>query len=147
MQPYIVQAVTDRHGEYIKQFSPQKIRQAISKKTAETITSMMKTVVEEGGTGVNANLEGYSVCGKTGTSEKLDKKGSYSEDAYIASFVGFTPVENPQLAIVVIIDEPKETHYGGTVAAPAFREIAREVLNYLNIPSQNDLKRLIAGNK
>jgi len=144
MKPYIVQAITNRHGEYIKQFSPQKLRQAISEKTAQTITNMMKTVVEKGGTGVKASLEGYSVCGKTGTSEKLDKKGSYTEDAYIASFVGFAPVENPQLAIAVIVDEPQGKHYGGIVAAPAFREIAREVLNYLNIPSQKDSKRLIA---
>jgi len=143
MKPYIVQAVTDRSGEYIKQFAPQKVGQAISEKTAEIVTNMMRTVVESGGTGVSAYLEGYSVCGKTGTSEKAEK-GGYTQDDYTASFVGFLPAENPQLAIVVIIDEPQEIHYGGIVAAPAFREIAKEVINYLNIPSKKDLERLIA---
>lgn len=144
MKPYIVQAIEDRNGEYIKQVKPQKLRQAISEQTAATVAKMMRTVVEKGGTGVRADLEGYPVCGKTGTSEKLDKKGSYTTDAYMASFVGFTPAENPQLAIAVIIDEPKDKYYGGIVAAPAFREIAREILNYLNIPSKKELQRLIA---
>ncbi|QTA82090.1 Putative peptidoglycan D,D-transpeptidase, PenA-like [Desulfonema limicola] len=143
MKPYIVQAITDKSGEYIKQFGPEKLRQAISEKTAETITNMMRTVVETGGTGVKASLDGYSVCGKTGTSDKAEK-GVYTKENYIASFAGFLPVENPQLAIAVIIDEPQENHYGGVVAAPVFREIAREVLNYLNVPSQKDLKGLIA---
>ena len=101
----------------------------------------MKTVTTEGGTGVNAALDGYTVGGKTGTARKLDESGTYSNTRHIASFVGFTPADNPALAILVVIDEPKGQHYGGTVAAPVFQRIAREALNYLNIPPQNGMKR------
>jgi cell division protein FtsI (penicillin-binding protein 3) len=107
----------------------------------------MKTVITEGGTGVNAALEGYTVCGKTGTARKLDESGSYSKSNYIASFVGFTPAEKPKLAIVVIIDEPQGKYYGGTVAAPVFRRIARETLNYLNIPPENGTKQFATSRR
>ena len=107
----------------------------------------MKTVITEGGTGVNAALEGYSVCGKTGTTRKLDESGSYSKSNYIASFVGFTPADKPKLAIVVIIDEPQGKYYGGTVAAPVFRRIARETLNYLNIPPESGTKQFATSRR
>ncbi len=136
MKPYFVQAITDQSGEPLKQFQPQAVRRVITEKTALTVKTIMKTVTTKGGTGVNAALEGYTVGGKTGTTRKLDKSGTYSNTRHIASFVGFTPADNPRLAILVIIDEPKEQYYGGTVAAPVFRRIAREALNYLNIPPQ-----------
>lgn len=133
MRPYIVRAILDRQGQVVKQFGPQVLRQAVSAETARTIKEMMRAVVAEGGTGVNAALEGYSVCGKTGTAQKVDTDGTYAEEKYLASFVGLTPSRDPQLSIVVIIDEPRSEHYGGVVAAPAFRRIAHESLNYLNI--------------
>jgi cell division protein FtsI (penicillin-binding protein 3) len=125
----------------LKQFQPQRVRSAISRKTARTIRAIMKTVIAKGGTGVKAALEGYTVCGKTGTARKLDESGTYSNTRHIASFVGFTPAEDPKLAILVVIDEPKGKYYGGTVAAPVFRRIAREALNYLNIPPQGGIKQ------
>jgi cell division protein FtsI (penicillin-binding protein 3) len=96
----------------------------------------MKTVVTEGGTGVNAALEGYSVGGKTGTSRKLDRNGQYSDNSHTASFIGFTPADNPEIAIIVVIDEPKGKYYGGIVAAPVFKQIAQQTLNYLNVPPE-----------
>jgi cell division protein FtsI (penicillin-binding protein 3) len=141
MKPFFVQAITDQNGELLKQFQPQVVRRVITEKTARTLKAIMKTVTTEGGTGVNAALEGYTVCGKTGTARKLDESGTYSTTRHIASFVGFTPSDDPALAILVVIDEPKEQHYGGTVAAPVFRQIAREALNYLNIPPQSGMKR------
>ena len=84
MRPYIVQAITDQNGRLIKSFRPKKIRQAISSQTANTVKQMMRTVAMEGGTGVNAAIEGYSVCGKTGTAQKIDQKGEYTKSKYIS---------------------------------------------------------------
>jgi cell division protein FtsI (penicillin-binding protein 3) len=134
MKPYMVQGIMDRNGGLIERFGPQEVRRCISEKNARTIRRIMATVTTEGGTGVNASLDGYKVCGKTGTAQKTDEKGTYAKGRYVASFVGLVPSEDPELTILVLIDEPKDHHYGGTVAAPAFRQIAHETLNYLNIP-------------
>jgi cell division protein FtsI (penicillin-binding protein 3) len=140
MKPYLVQAITDDSGQPLKQFQPQMVRRVIKDQTAQTIKAIMKTVITTGGTGTNAALENYTVCGKTGTTRKLDENGTYSNSKHIASFVGFTPAEKPQLAILVVIDEPQGQYYGGTVSAPVFRKIARETLNYLNITPESTTK-------
>jgi cell division protein FtsI (penicillin-binding protein 3) len=144
MKPYLVQAITDENGQPLKQFQPQAVRRVISVETARTIRAIMKTVIATGGTGVNAALENYTVCGKTGTTRKLDENGSYSDSRHIGSFIGFTPADKPQLAILVVIDEPQDKYYGGTVAAPVFRKIADETLNYLNIPPESGIKSFAA---
>jgi cell division protein FtsI (penicillin-binding protein 3) len=101
---------------------------------------MMIKVVEEG-TGTRADVEGFSVAGKTGTAQIFDKEtGKYSETEFIASFVGFIPAENPELAILVLIDRPKTDIYGGTVAASIFSETARDVMNYLGIFPEHKYK-------
>jgi cell division protein FtsI (penicillin-binding protein 3) len=140
MKPYLVQAITDDSGQPLKQFQPQIVRRVIKDQTAQTIKAIMQTVITTGGTGTNAALENYTVCGKTGTTRKLDESGTYSNSRHIASFVGFTPAEKPQLAILVVIDEPQGHYYGGTVSAPVFRRIARETLNYLNITPESTTK-------
>ena len=140
MKPYFVQAITDESGQPLKQFQPQPIRRVIKEQTAHTIKAIMKTVITSGGTGTNAALENYTVCGKTGTTRKLDQSGTYSDSKHIASFVGFTPADKPQLAILVVIDEPQGKYFGGTVAAPVFRKIAQETLNYLNITPESTIK-------
>ncbi len=144
MKPYIVQAITDENGRLVKAFMPVKVRTVISARTANTVGRMMRTVTTEKGTGVNAALEGYAVCGKTGTAQKIDADGRYSKNNYIASFVGFAPERDPRLAILVIVDEPQGQHYGGTVAAPVFKKIAQETLNYIDIPvdNLNDRRRM-----
>jgi cell division protein FtsI (penicillin-binding protein 3) len=147
MRPYLVQAIMDQIGNPIKRFQPQAVRRVIAPKTARTVKSIMKTVISKGGTGTNAALEGFTACGKTGTARKIDENGKYSDTKHIASFVGITPAENPKLAILVVIDEPEGKYYGGIVAAPVFRRIARETLNYLNIPPQNGMKRFATARK
>jgi cell division protein FtsI (penicillin-binding protein 3) len=142
MKPMLVKAITDRSGRTVKRFSPEPVRRVIASHTAATVRRILKTVITEGGTGVNAALEGYTVCGKTGTAQKIDDTGSYAKGRYLSSFIGFAPADHPELAILVIVDEPTIQSYGGIVAAPAFRQIALETLTYLNIPPGPDADRL-----
>jgi cell division protein FtsI (penicillin-binding protein 3) len=145
MKPYLVRAITDQKGQVIEAFGPRQARRAISEKTAETMKAMMRSVVESGGTGTEAHIEGYTVCGKTGTARKVNKKGRYERGTYISSFVGFAPAEVPELTVLVVIDDPQKKYYGGQVAAPAFKKIVRESLNYMNIPPQINAERLTAS--
>ena len=122
MKPYIVRAITDTHGRSLENYPPKQIRRTVSEQTAKTVRKIMKTVVTLGGTGEKAALESYTVCGKTGTAQKINEEGTYSKNKYVSSFM---------------IDEPEGQHYGGIVAAPAFKKIAHETLSYLNIPPKN----------
>ncbi len=95
---------------------------------------MLRGVVEDG-SGTEARVPGYFVAGKTGTAAKPDPvNGGYSKTRYVGSFVGFVPALRPRLVVLVTVDEPKGTIWGGTVAAPAFREIAQFALQYLQVP-------------
>jgi cell division protein FtsI (penicillin-binding protein 3) len=138
MKPYIVMEVTNQYGQPVKRYEPRQVRRVISARNAGIIKNIMQTVTAEGGTGVNAALDRYSVSGKTGTARKVDEKGQYSETKHVASFVGFTPARNPEIAMLVIIDEPQGKYYGGIVAAPLFKKIAQQTLNYLNVAPEND---------
>ena len=109
-----------------------KQRRVISHTVSEQLMAMMRDVVLEG-TGTEAAVEGYEVAGKTGTAAKPDPRGGYSTSRYVASFVGVVPASDPGLVILVTVDEPS-TIWGGTVAAPAFQQIARFALQYLEIP-------------
>jgi len=100
---------------------------------ARQVLAMMRAVVQ-GGTGVKAQVDGYVVAGKTGTAQRPSPSGGYEPGAYVASFVGVVPAISPRLAILVIVDGPHGTYFGGDVAAPVFREIARQVLWYLHLP-------------
>jgi cell division protein FtsI (penicillin-binding protein 3) len=142
MQPHIVQAVTDSNGQLIRNVDPKAVGQVVSAKTARAVRSIMRTVITPGGTGTHAELDGYDVCGKTGTAQKIDENGKYAPNKYVSSFVGFAPAQQPALAVLVIVDEPRGMHYGGVVAAPAFKRIVKETLGYLNIPPNNDMQRL-----
>ena len=142
MRPYVVEAITDQNGKLIRTFGPQQVRRAVSARTAESVKWMMQTVTQEGGTGVLAAVDGYSVCGKTGTAQKTDESGTYAKDKYISSFVGFAPADNPAIAVLIVINEPDHYYYGGTVAAPAFRKITHATLNHLNIPPKGTADHL-----
>jgi cell division protein FtsI (penicillin-binding protein 3) len=109
------------------------MRRIISPETAKMVSSILKTVMEEGGTGKTARLSGYEAAGKTGTAQKALPEGRGYSDKRVASFLGFAPVENPQLVISVFIDEPTGISYGGVVAAPAFKGIAEQVLPYMGV--------------
>jgi cell division protein FtsI (penicillin-binding protein 3) len=140
MKPMLVKKILSNSGEIIQDNKPCVIRQAISAKTAGIIKEMMSTVVEEDGTGTKAAIPGYRVCGKTSTAQKADKETkSYSHSKFTAAFAGFAPFDNPALAILVVVDEPRQNHYGGIVAAPAFKDIMARSFNYLNIPPQTDM--------
>ncbi len=142
MKPYVVQAITDPNGRLVKSFGPKKIRRIISAKTAETIIAMMKLVLEDKGTGVNAALDGYSAGGKTGTAQKINENGEYAKGKYVSSFLGFAPAENPETVILVVIDEPEGKYYGGTVAGPVFKNIAQGTLYYMGISPRSMSDRL-----
>jgi cell division protein FtsI (penicillin-binding protein 3) len=142
MRPRIVQAITDQQGQILRQFPPEEVRRAVSPQTAATLKEILQTVMLPGGTGVNAALDGYSACGKTGTARKIDENGTYTNDRHVASFIGFAPADNPQVAVLVVIDEPKAQIYGGAVAAPVFKKIAQSALGYLNVPPQPVGERL-----
>ena len=115
-------------------FHPGAAHRVISSYTAAEMRAMMQKVVLEG-TGRKAILEGYSSAGKTGTGQKVDPAtGAYSKTKYVGSFAGFAPVNNPQIVIAVILDSAVGLHQGGQVAAPVFRRISQQVLEYLHVP-------------
>jgi cell division protein FtsI (penicillin-binding protein 3) len=128
IQPHVVERIEGQAPRKPKQ------RQIISTVTAKQLTTMLRGVVETG-SGGEARVSGYSVAGKTGTAAKPDPvHGGYSKYKYVGSFVGFVPAKAPRLVILVTVDEPRGTIWGGTVAAPAFAEIAEFALEYLDIP-------------
>ena len=107
----------------------------LSEKTARAVRLMLEGVLGPGGTASGAAIEGYHLAGKTGTAQKPEA-GGYSATKYVASFVGFAPSRNPRLLVTVMVDEPQGDIYGGSVAAPAWREITSFALNYLRIPPE-----------
>ena len=141
MKPYVVEKISDENGTELDRTSPQVLRRVISPETAVKMARMMEGVATEGGTGMNAAVEGYRVAGKTGTAQKVDPlTRGYSVDKRTASFVGFIPADNPRLTILVVVDEPKTSPYGGVVAAPAFGAIAQQTLCYLKVSPEQSLK-------
>lgn len=144
LRPYVVSEIRDHEGRLIKTFHPVVERRVISETTSKTLTEILRTVVEEGGTGTKAAIKGNLVAGKTGTAQKIDPAtGRYSSERHVSSFVGFLPADDPKVSIIVVIDEPEGAYYGGSVAAPIFKEIAEEVLIYLKIPVDGNANTLL----
>jgi cell division protein FtsI (penicillin-binding protein 3) len=134
MRPYFVEKVNHPNGMTIQKTNPQVLRRVVSERTARTVRNMLKSVVSKGGTGEKARTASYNVAGKTGTSQKIDKKlKTYSSQKLIASFAGFAPADDPAITVLVIIDEPKKMMSGGAIAAPTFSRITSQTLNYLHI--------------
>jgi cell division protein FtsI (penicillin-binding protein 3) len=146
MRPYVVQRVTGAKSEILRENHPFVVRRVVSEKTAVALASMLKEVTTEGGTGTMASLEGFDVAGKTGTAQKADPvHGGYSSKR-VASFVGFVPAEAPRLVVMVVVDEPEASAYGGVVAAPAFSNIARGALRILGVaPRRPDSRPMATG--
>lgn len=133
-RPRIVQALRSENGRDIRRFEADPGRRVLDSRWTRTLVDMMIGVTEPGGTGTRGAVPGFKVAGKTGTAQKPDPiAGGYSKDKRVASFVGFVPAEQPRLAILVVVDEPGTSPYGGTVAAPAFARIADAALNYLGV--------------
>lgn len=147
MKPYVVSEVRDAQGKTLRQILPQVKRRVVSPETARTVTSILEGVVTDG-TGAKAAIPGFRVAGKTGTAQKIDPRtGAYSSTLFVGSFVGFVPADNPRLAMIVLIDEPQGEAWGGTVAAPVFRRVGEQVLNYLGVSSDEPVKLAMASNR
>jgi cell division protein FtsI (penicillin-binding protein 3) len=127
VKPFLVKSIFDNSGNYIYQAQPKKIRRVISKETSELIKELFTGIVDRG-TGKAVKIDNMRIAGKTGTSQQI-VDGTYSKSKYNASFVGFFPVENPQIAMIIVLDNPKGNYYGGATAAPIFRNIALRIVN------------------
>ena len=119
--------------QLVKADEPEEGHRVISEQVADDVLNMLADATKAGGTGTKAVPVGYTVAGKTGTAQKADQHGGYSKDKFTAVFAGVVPVENPELVIVVAIDEPETSIYGGTVAAPIFKQIAETTLPMLGV--------------
>ncbi|WP_269523755.1 peptidoglycan D,D-transpeptidase FtsI family protein [Coraliomargarita parva] len=138
MQPQIVKRIFDSRGQNLVSFAPKAKRRVVSAEVAHEVSEMLTQVVSTEGTARKAMIKNYSVAGKTGTTQKIID-GRYSSRHHVASFTGFLPAEKPQLVITVVVDDPRGTGYGGSVSAPAFRNIAEACITYLGIrPSKPD---------
>ncbi len=113
--------------------APPPGQRVISEQTAAQVSQMLEGVLAPGGTASEVSVPGYTLAGKTGTSQ-VAVDGGYSKTQYVASFVGFAPAQDPRLLVAVVVNEPEGDYYGGVVAAPAFGEIAKFALPYLKIP-------------
>jgi cell division protein FtsI (penicillin-binding protein 3) len=143
MKPFVVRQVLDQAGRVVKENRPQIVRRVLSLPVAKRVAQILEGVVSEKGTGQPAAISGFPVAGKTGTSQKVDPRTKkYSEENYVAIFVGFVPTNRPELLILVLIDEPKGVPYGGLVAGPVFREIGEWTLNNLRIKPQLRLAKI-----
>jgi cell division protein FtsI (penicillin-binding protein 3) len=139
MRPYLVSKVVDPDGVVLLENRPTEVRRVIAPETARLVVSMLESVVVKGGTAPKAAMEDYRVAGKTGTAQKVDPVAGGYSDKRIASFAGLLPAENPRVVILVIVDEPKTDVYGGTVAAPAFKEIATAAMAHLAVPPSREV--------
>ncbi len=130
----IVEKIVNDRGELVEQRKPEAVKQVVTPEVARQVRNMMAMAVGDGGTGTLAAVPGFVVAGKTGTAQKVDPvTGGYSVDKRVASFVGMVPAEDPQLVVLVVVDEPAKHVYGGLVAAPVFSKIATQALRYLKI--------------
>src|SRR5262245_13796363 len=131
-RPHVLREL--RRGPQVLPAEQTAPRRVLSPPTAATLRGMMEGVILEG-TGKLARLDGYTAAGKTGTAQKIDQAtGRYSPTKVIASFVGFAPLNNPVLTVLVTLDSPVGPHHGGEVAAPVFKRVAEQVLAYLDVP-------------
>jgi cell division protein FtsI (penicillin-binding protein 3) len=133
VQPTLVRGIVDERGDYhaSERAAPKRI---LSARTTRTLTGILEGVVREGGTGTAAALDDWTVAGKTGTAQVPGPAGGYLPGAYVGSFIGFAPAEDPRVVVAVVLDRPTTGIYGGTVAAPVFREVASYALRHLEVP-------------
>jgi cell division protein FtsI (penicillin-binding protein 3) len=130
MKPFIVRGLMDRKGNLVQTYQPSAVRRVISPETAKRLTAILTDVVGmEDGTGKHARIVNVAVAGKTGTSQKFDfARRVYSSEKVKTSFMGFFPAEDPQIAILVVLDEPQRDRWGGVAAAPVFKNIGEQLL-------------------
>ncbi len=127
MQAHLIDHIAYADGHVDKKAKVQRIRRVIKPETSDLMKKVLEHVVQEG-SGKKARIKGYSVAGKTGTAEKLSKEGGYAKRRHVVSFCGFTPIEDPQFTILVVLDNPSKYTFGGTASAPVFKEVAESLL-------------------
>lgn len=132
LKPKIIHSIQNKKKEVVKLFPTHKLRRVVSSQTATAVKKILAAAVKIG-TGKKAQVSGYAVAGKTGTAQKPNPKGGYYKNKYVASFIGFIPVDEPELVILVVLNEPRPRYFGGTVCAPVFKKIATESLRYLRM--------------
>ncbi len=139
MEPYVVKQITDEDGNVVLNNEPTVVRQVISEETSDLVCEILETVVSEG-TGKNAYVAGYRIAGKTGTSEKVAQVADGGEEEYIVSFMGFAPANDPQVVVLVLLDNPSKDSgiyiSGGQMAAPVVGNIMADILPYLGVEPQ-----------
>ena len=144
-EPHVVKQILDAEGNIVQNIEPNAKRQVISAETSAIVCQMLETVVTEG-SGKNSYIPGYRIGGKTGTSEKIDLMNKTGEDRKVLSFVGIAPMDDPQIACLVLLDEPTLVNeYGSTIAAPVVGSILADVLPYLGMEkvyTEEELKKL-----
>ncbi|ASA23561.1 penicillin-binding transpeptidase domain-containing protein [Paenibacillus donghaensis] len=147
MTPHVIKEVTNPNTGDTKVTQPVVVRQVISEESARETSSYLEQVVADQkiGTGRQAYIEGYRVAGKTGTAIKPDGKGGYDRDKVRSSFIGYAPVNDPKIAVIILVDEPSEGEGGGKAAAPIFQEIVSQSLQYMGVPKTTSEKKTGAG--
>ncbi len=134
MEPHMVKEILDSEGKTLQTFGPTQKRQVISESTSKQLATVLEQGVSGGAGAKNAYVAGYRVAAKTGTSEKIDKKNETGIEYYVCSCVGFAPADDPEIAVIIMVDEPtKGSLYGSTVAAPYLANVMRDVLPYLGV--------------
>lgn len=135
VRPHIVSEIIDSQG-VARRIKPELERRVISKNTSRKMTEILKEAVGPEGTGKLAVVDGFSTAGKTGTAQKIDPEtGRYSRSRFVSSFAGFVPADSPEIAILIVINEPKGIAWGGSVAAPVFKRVAEQTLQYMHVES------------
>lgn len=137
MWPMLVNRLEDVNRTVVTQYRPRMVRQVVGEAAAQDLVKALKLVATKDGTAVKAAMDHYTVAGKTGTAQKVIGK-VYVLGKYTTSFIGFFPADEPELCISVVLDEPKNGHYGGQIAAPVFRAIAEQAASYLKIRPDRD---------
>ena len=139
LKPHIIKQITNADGSVYKEYGREEVHRVIDSATDKTLVGLLEQVVATGG-GSKAAVKGYRIAGKTGTAQKINEHTSgYMEGRYIASFCGFAPVENPELVVLVVIDDPSAgSFYGGQIAAPVARDIFSQLLRFMHISPSSD---------
>ena len=140
LKPHVIKTITDHNGNVTKTVDTTEVRQVISAQTAQVLRNIMGVVVSEG-TGKKAYLEGFNIGGKTGTSEKIPR----GNGKYVASFAGIAPVNDPKVALLLILDEPTGEYMGGTIASPLAGKILDDVLRYMNVEPETTAEQVFEG--
>lgn len=133
MKPFVIKEIDNPDGSVFKKTEPQEVGQPVSAEVSRIISTIMADEINSGG-GLNAKIDGYNFCGKTGTAQRLNSEGTgYAEGQYIGSFVGFGPLEDPEYVVLIVVDNPSGVYYGAQVAAPVFKSMMTDIVRIKGI--------------